>query len=69
MKGDDMVEIAGVLRRETKNSILVESSRFFEYFPKKIIANGDFGTARIGDEIRFKIPVWLARKKGIRVFE
>jgi len=69
VKGDDMVEIAGVLRRETKNSILVESSRFFEYFPKKIIANGDFGTARIGDEIRFKIPVWLARKKGIRVFE
>jgi len=69
MKGDDLVEIAGVLRRETKNAILVESSRFFEYFPKKIIANGDFGTARIGDEVRFKIPVWLARKKGIKVFE
>jgi hypothetical protein len=69
MKGDDLVEIAGVLRRETKNAILVESRRFLEYFPKKIIADGDFNTARIGDEVRFKIPVWLARKKGIKVFE
>jgi hypothetical protein len=69
MKGDDLVEIAGVLRRETKNAILVESRRFFEYFPKKMITNGDFGTSRIGDEVRFKIPVWLARKKGIKVFE
>jgi hypothetical protein len=69
MKGDDLVEIAGTLRRETKNAILVESRRFFEYFPKKVISDGDFDTARIGDEVRFKIPVWLARKKGIRVFE
>jgi len=69
MKGDDLVEIAGVLKRETRDAILVESRRFTEYFPKKMITNGDFETVRIGDEVRFKIPVWLARKKGIRVFE
>jgi hypothetical protein len=56
-QGDEPIEIAGELRRETVKAVLVFDGDIEAWLPKSLVEDLGDGT--------WMVPMWLARKEGL----